>query len=68
MPQESFENDADELRDLARAEKLFGVLVGLQQRLDAITAVPGGVLAREDANTAYDPLSNQIHHQLAYFN
>lgn len=65
MPQNSFENDEDELKNLARAERLFGVLAELQRRLDAVTPVDGGVLAREDANTAYDPLSNQVHHQLA---
>lgn len=47
-----------------RAAKLFSTLEALQRRLDEVKPAQGGVLAREDLNTAYDPLSFQIHHQL----
>lgn len=44
-----------------RLGRLFGSLTSLQQRLDAIEPIDGGMLVRENARTAYEPIENQVH-------
>lgn len=53
--------EAIEVEARDRIGVLLSALDGLQARADAVEPTPGGMLERENARTAYDPIGNQVH-------
>ncbi|MBT2475881.1 hypothetical protein J7E68_15185 [Microbacterium sp. ISL-103] len=47
-----------------RIEQMLGMLPAMEMRVDEIDAVSGGVLERENSQTAYEPIQLQVQHLL----